>query len=240
MPAGWSWWTGHLLVLQRHLNSLPADANVYLAMQHLVEAHSDTDMFLFDFWPAFDQVLMISSPEASMQVSNKYNLPKPLSQHKSMAPIVGGPSLISMNNEDWKFWRALLNPGFSAANMLDRVPDMVDSVQVFYDKLLSKSDGGIFSLDEIATQLTMDIIMKVTLYEVALNLTFLLANDIVGIPISTTSCLRTFWHMPSVPFWHGIHSGIRASCSIHFGRSYNGTMVVSWIHSYRRRYSNDS
>jgi cytochrome P450 len=164
MPEDWSWWTGHLLVLQRHLDSLPSDANVYMAMQDLALKHNDTEVFLFDFWPVFDQVLMIYGPEASNQVSNQYNLPKPASQHKSMLPIVGGPSLISMNDKDWKFWRGLLNPGFSSKNMADRVPTVVAAVEVFCDGLRAKVDKSIFLLDDLTTRLTMDIITKATLY----------------------------------------------------------------------------
>lgn len=163
MPAGWSWWTGHLLVFQRHLNRFPPDANPLIAMRDLVLDHNDTEIFLFDFWPVADQLLMISGPEASMQVSNKLNLPKPQSQHKSMLPVVGGPSLISMNNEDWKFWRGLLNPGFSATSMMDRVPTIVDYVEVFCDDLRKKVDTGVFSLSHLTMGLTMDVITKTTL-----------------------------------------------------------------------------
>lgn len=76
MPP-WSWWFGHLTVLQKELNGLPANVNVYSAMQNLIDKHSDTEVFLMDFWPMFDPVLMIFGPETSAQVSNKFNLPKP-------------------------------------------------------------------------------------------------------------------------------------------------------------------
>jgi cytochrome P450 len=163
MPAGWSWWTGHLLVLQRYLDHLPPDANVYTAMEDLAFKHNDTEVFLFDLWPVFAQVLMIYGPEASNQVSNQYNLPKPESQHKSMLPIVGGPSLISMNNEDWKFWRGLLNPGFSAKTMMDRVPTVVRDVEVFCDQLQTRVNKGVSLLDDFTTSLTMDVITKAIL-----------------------------------------------------------------------------
>ncbi|KAF2745752.1 cytochrome P450 [Sporormia fimetaria CBS 119925] len=162
MPP-WSWLFGHLKVLQSQLNGAPPDANVYWAMRDLAVEHADTEVFLMDFWPMFTPVLMISDPEMSLQVSNQYNLPKPESQHKSMAPIVGGPSLISMNDTDWKYWRSLLNPGFSASAMADLVPSVVDTVALFCERLRQKVGSPAFRLDDLTMDLSMDVITKVTL-----------------------------------------------------------------------------
>jgi cytochrome P450 len=160
----WNWWTGHLLVLKDNLDRLPADANPYYAMQDLVlKQHSDTEIFLMDYWPIHEPILMISSPEIATQVSNKYTLQKPHNAIKSFAPIVGGDSLITMNGDDWKTWRALFNPGFSASHMLDLVPTIVDSVDVFCQLLRERADGGVFSLSVLTMRLTMEIITKVTL-----------------------------------------------------------------------------
>jgi cytochrome P450 len=88
-----------------------------------------------DYWPMVNPVLMISGPELSIQVSNTYNLDKPEDMEKSLWPIVGGRSMITMNGEVWKFWRGLFNPGYSASHMLSLVPTIVDSVEVFCDIL---------------------------------------------------------------------------------------------------------
>lgn len=99
--------------------------------------------------------------EASKPVSTKYNLPKPESHHKSMLPTVGGPSLISMNDEDWKFWRRLLKFEFHMNNMMDRVPD-VRAAEIQCDELWADTTR-IFSLTDFTTQLTMDVITTVIL-----------------------------------------------------------------------------
>lgn len=163
MPK-WNWWTGHLLVLKDNLDRLPADANVYYAMQDLVlNQYADTEIFLMDYWPIHEPLLMISSPEIAAQVSNKYNLQKPHDSSKSFAPIVGGDSLISMNGEDWKTWRGLFSPGFSANHMMDLVPTIVDSVEIFCELLRERAGAGVFSLSGMTMRLTMEIITKVTL-----------------------------------------------------------------------------
>lgn len=163
MPQEWSWITGHLLVLQKFVDAIPPDANVNLAMKDLCMEFNDTEVFLMDYWPVYPPLLVVYSPEVSVQVTSKYNLPKTEQIGKSILPITGGPNLISMNGDEWKLWRNLFNPGFSAASMMENVPHIVDYVIVFSDLLREKAGKGIIYLDDMTTRLTMDIIIKVTL-----------------------------------------------------------------------------
>ncbi|KAJ5179513.1 hypothetical protein N7492_002723 [Penicillium capsulatum] len=162
MPK-WNWWTGHLLVLQKYTDRLPPDANVQLAMEELALEYGDTEVFLMDFWPVYPPFFIVYDPQAAMQVSTKLVLPKLPLHLKFMLPIVGGPNLHSMNGQEWKTWRSMFNPGFSAARMTDLLPAVIDSVQVFCDILRENVDSGIVHLDDLTTRLTMDIILKVTL-----------------------------------------------------------------------------
>jgi len=163
MPAGWSWWFGHLLVLDKKLKVFPSDVNVYMAMHDLVHDHADTEVFLMDYWPMHAPALMISGPDVAHQASVKHNLPKPSDFEQSMAPIVGNTSLITMKDAQWKVWRSLLNPGFGASHMLSLVPSIVDIVEVFCKQLEQKAEKGFFLLDDMATDLAMDVITKTTL-----------------------------------------------------------------------------
>lgn len=165
MPK-WSWFTGHLLVLQEYVERLPPDANVQLAMQTLaLEKWGHTEIFLMDFWPVYPPFYMIFDPQTAYQVSNKFNMPKLPLHLKFMHPIVGGPSIHGMNHGEWKYWRSIFNPGFSASSMMDLVPEVVDSVQVFCD-ILKENDGSTdpVQLNTLTTRLTMEIILKVTLW----------------------------------------------------------------------------
>lgn len=163
MPDGWSWWFGHLLVLDQKLKKLPHDANVYIAMEDMIKDHEDTGYFLMDYWPVFQPVLMAFSPEIAAQVSSKQDLVKPPSQEESFKPMIGGPSLITMIDTPWKFWRSLFSSGFSPSHMLSLVPSLVDTMDVFCEQLHGKVDGDIFYLDDMVMRLSMDIIIKTTL-----------------------------------------------------------------------------
>jgi cytochrome P450 len=175
MPKEWSWLTGHLLTLQKYVDQLPPDANVNLAMRDLAMEYADTEVFLMDFWPIYPPLLMVYNPEAAVQLTTKLNLPKTDMHLKFMKPITGGPNLISMNDQEWKTWRSFFNPGFSSTAMMDNMPHIVDSVQIFCDKLQGKVAGGLFCLDDLTTRLTMDIIIKLTLL-VTFGLNSVLAN----------------------------------------------------------------
>lgn len=169
MPSEWSWITGHLLTLQKYVDKLPPDANVNLAMRDLAMEYGDTEVFLMDFWPLYPALLMVYSPDVAQQITTQYNLPK-TSQHLTfMKPIAGGPNLVSMSGEEWKKWRNLFNPGFSATSMMDNMPHVIDKIEVFCEQLKQKVGKGMFCLDDLTTRLTMDVIIKVTLLVCVLN-----------------------------------------------------------------------
>jgi len=163
MPE-WSWLTGHLLVLKDSLDRLPTDASPFYAFQDLVHKDfADTEIFVMDYWPMYEASLMISSPEISAQASTEFNLQRDERELKQFAPVVGGQSLFTMTGEEWKYWRTLFNPAFSSAHMLDLVPSIVDSVEVFCKLLHERVGSGIVLLDDMTGRLTMEIITKATL-----------------------------------------------------------------------------
>lgn len=164
MPEGWSWLFGHSLDILKYTKRLPPSANVVLAMKDFSADFAETEMFLLDIWPGYPTSLIVFNPEALHFISNKWNLPRPPQALEAIKPIVGGPNLVSMNGSDWKMWRSLLNPGFSSSNINNHVPFIVDSVKIFCEKLRESVEAGnIISLDEFATRLTFDVIIKVTL-----------------------------------------------------------------------------
>ncbi|KAL4868776.1 hypothetical protein BDV12DRAFT_185662 [Aspergillus spectabilis] len=160
----WNWLTGHLLVLQKYVDRLPPNANVSLATQELAREYVDTETFLMDVWPVYPPMYMTYSPEVAVQVSTKCNLPKADNALSLMHPITGGPNLLAINDSEWKKWRSIFNPGFSVGGgMMDHVPAVVDTVQVFSDILREKVGSGGFQLDDLTTRMTMDVILQVTL-----------------------------------------------------------------------------
>jgi cytochrome P450 len=163
MPKEWSWVFGHLLVLQKYVDKLPLDAAVTYATQALCDEFADAELYFMDFWPVYPPLYIVFGPELAHQISNKYNMPKTANVSSFMEPITGGPNLLTMNGDEWRRWRALFNPGFSTGAMLHNVPLVVDSVLTFREKLIEMIGKGHFSLDDFASRLTLEVILKVTL-----------------------------------------------------------------------------
>ncbi|KAF2188050.1 putative cytochrome P450 [Zopfia rhizophila CBS 207.26] len=190
MPEGWSWFTGHSLVLLKYTSRFPPLANVALAMQEICRDFAESEMLVLEMWPAYDPVILSFNPEAGIQMSQKFNLPKPEVSRKSVEPIVGGLSVLSMNDNEWKYWRSLLNPGFSTNSLTDHVPYIVDCVEVFCDKLRAQTGNSVFSLNDFATRLTFDVIMKVAL---DVDIDYQRSEHILPTAINTITKWHSFW-----------------------------------------------
>jgi hypothetical protein len=62
-------------------------------------------------------------------------LKRPESLKEWFKSITGGESLSDMSVEDWKPWRAMFNPGFSATNLLTPVPGVIEETLAYRDML---------------------------------------------------------------------------------------------------------
>lgn len=164
MPQDWSWLTGHLLTLWKYKSKFPSDAFVGTALAGLAAEFRDEEAFLLDLWPVAPALLIVHSPELATQITTKYNLPKSRSFERSLEPITGGPNMLTMNGEQWKIWRNIFNPGFSATSMQDYVPHVIRSVEVFCELLDERArEGKIFPLGDLTMRLTAEVITKLSL-----------------------------------------------------------------------------
>lgn len=161
MPP-WNWVFGHLLVLKKYTDRHPADTFITTSIRDMARDFSDTDLFYLDLWPFTTPVLCVCEADAANQATTKNPFPKADSFNVVFEPIMGGPNLLSMNDQEWKEWRALMNPGFGSGYIQDLVPAIMDNVEVFCAKLRQRA-GTIFCIEELVTRMTMDIIVKVTL-----------------------------------------------------------------------------
>ena len=102
---------------------------------------------------------MIMSPEMMRQYSQDRYLPKHSTVQEFLEPIVGKHNLVSMEGSMWKQWRAKFNPGFSAIQVMNLIPGIVDEVVVFRDLLRERaSKNEIFQLEELGLNLSIDLI----------------------------------------------------------------------------------
>ncbi|EOD52149.1 putative afln vera monooxygenase protein [Neofusicoccum parvum UCRNP2] len=162
MPP-FSWITGHMLALKPFVEKLPADAITNYTVAELALSMKKNAFYL-DFWPLSAPLLVVSSPEMASQLTQKFNPLKPDVIEKAFASLTGGPNLFTMPDTPWKRWRAIFNPGFSPAYMLQQTPKIVDECRVFCEKMRSRvRDDRLFYLEEDTLRLTLDVIGVVSL-----------------------------------------------------------------------------
>lgn len=69
-----------------------------------------------------------------------------------------------MDGREWKYWRSIFNPGFSASHLMTLVPDIVRETMVFTQLLQDHSKKqDIFRMKALTDNLAMDVIGKVVL-----------------------------------------------------------------------------
>ena len=72
--------------------------------------------------------------------------------------------MVGLEGSKWKMVRSMFNPGFAGGHLMTLVGDIVDDSVTFCDILKEKAKTGeVFSMEEIATRLTVDIIGRITL-----------------------------------------------------------------------------
>ena len=108
--------------------------------------------------------LVVASPATLAQITTEHVLPKFPAIRDFIYPLANGMDLVSMDGQEWKFWREIFNPGFSANHLTALVPDIVKETMVFLDILnyhAIKQD--VFRMKHLTDNLAMDVIGRVVL-----------------------------------------------------------------------------
>ena len=122
-----------------------------------------------DLWPFMTQAYIITiSPELSAQATQEVPQPRHSMYLFALWPVTNSLDLFSMELPDHKIWRSKLAPAFSTKNIASHVPDVVDQVTIFTERLkglVGKNGewGEMFTLYDMTVSLTFDIISKFAL-----------------------------------------------------------------------------
>ena len=156
---------GHILILARIMSRLPKDAHPHYLPDQLRRAYPETGpIFYIDAWPIISFTLVVASPSTLSQITTEHNLPKFPAIREFLYPLTYGRDIVSMDGQEWKTWRNIFNPGFSASYLMTLVPDIVKETAIFCKVLrnhVEKQD--IFSVKGLTDNLTMDVIGRVVL-----------------------------------------------------------------------------
>lgn len=117
--------------------------------------------FYLDLWPVSPPMLIVLSPDLIGQFTQETSLPKVAGLHEYMKPMSGGYDILTMEGPEWKYWRKVWNPGFTAQDVKRYVPGLVQAVDVFRTLLAQKaSEEVLFHLGPMTLNLAMDLAGK--------------------------------------------------------------------------------
>lgn len=156
---------GHLFASAKLMAGLPADAHGhYLPGRMMRRTPGLESIFYMDNWPFSPPILVVAAPEGASQIMQIRVLPKFHAVRHFLGPLTGGFGLLTMEGSTWKAWRTIFNPGFSADHLTTMVPGILKDTHTFCDILRDHArKGDVFSLEHMTTNLTLDIIGRVTL-----------------------------------------------------------------------------
>ncbi|KAL8905085.1 MAG: hypothetical protein Q9207_002859 [Kuettlingeria erythrocarpa] len=144
---------------------LPKDAHPHYLPDQLRRCYPELGpIFYLDAWPFITLTLVVASPDTLAQITTAHVLPKFPAIKDFLYPLANGKDLVSMDGAEWKYWRNMFNPGFSASHLMTLVPDIVRETTVFCDILQENAEKkDIFRMKALTDNLAMDVIGKVVL-----------------------------------------------------------------------------
>lgn len=156
---------GHLFVLARVMSKLPKDAHLHYLADQLRQTYPDMGpIFYLDAWPFITLTLVVASPATLAQINTEHVLPKFPAIKDFLYPLANGKDIVSMDGREWKYWRNIFNPGFSASHLMTLVTDIVRETTVFCEVLQVRAkEQDVFPMKTLTDNLAMDVIGKVVL-----------------------------------------------------------------------------
>ncbi|CAK7223791.1 hypothetical protein SBRCBS47491_005329 [Sporothrix bragantina] len=168
---------GHLGVVGMLMADLPRDVHGDYLMVLIQENWRDLfdkkyekcpPAVYLDLWPVSPPMLLALDPAMAAQFTQDINVEKSAAQGNFLKPLTSNLDLASSHGAAWKKLRRRMNPGFSALSIRQRLPALMEEVEVFRDILLSKAGkdkswGPVFTLERPVTMLTLDFIGRFTL-----------------------------------------------------------------------------
>jgi len=117
-----------------------------------------------DMWPISPPMIAVFHPDVMAQFTQEKSLPKHDMMRREFYPFTQCNDLVNQEGQEWKTWRSIFNPGFSAKNVLSLVPAIVEEVVVFQERLKDvAASGKTVKLEDYARKVTIDVIARAVL-----------------------------------------------------------------------------
>ena len=159
---------GHLGTIAKIAMQYPREMHgqsVPLAILKRHPEYLERGAIYMDVWPVGYPMLAVFDPDMMAQFTQDQSQLKHPGLRAEMGPFTGAKDLVSTEGQEWKMWRSIFNPGFSAKNLQSLVPHFLEEALVFRDTLRKFATSGevIPKLEEHTTAATVDMIGRAVL-----------------------------------------------------------------------------
>lgn len=143
--------------------TFPQDLNHWQVLAAIRKKYNLGDLFYVDLWPLYYPLLVVSDGQA-MTTFAKTDHPKPQWVKDMFAPVLGKWSFAFARDAEWRIPRTLFAQAFSANYLATILPAMVQSMQVFTERIRQLAETGeTFIGFELASAVSFEIIGRVLL-----------------------------------------------------------------------------
>ncbi|KAJ4394400.1 hypothetical protein N0V93_003617 [Gnomoniopsis smithogilvyi] len=158
---------GHLIPVGKALAPFPRDfskLSVPIALHKAYPEMCAHGVIYFDTWPFGGATFCIFHPDIACQFTQDNSLPKAAEISRELQPFTDLHDLISMEGMEWKFWRSVFNPSFSAKNLTALLPAFLEEIQVLKERFIQAAHSGeILNMEKTVSTATVDVICRAAL-----------------------------------------------------------------------------
>ncbi|KAG6356748.1 hypothetical protein INS49_014622 [Diaporthe citri] len=158
------------MMKKHHIPTLPhsffSKLGIIYAMTKAYPEICETGLVYFDSWPLSEATLAVFDPDLMAQFTQDQDrsyLKSPMFSVE-LEPLTGLNDLVTMEGQEWKTWRSVLNPGFSAKNLTALLPAFLEEIQVLKERLVKVAGSGeVIKMEETIQRATVDVICRAAL-----------------------------------------------------------------------------
>ncbi|KAI1077148.1 cytochrome P450 [Whalleya microplaca] len=161
---------GHIPVMAKMAMKykIPRDAHGHWMFHHIKKEYPEIahqGILYVDVWPLAWPIIVVYHPDMQVQFTQEHSLPKFWGQSQvEFKHFTNGEDLVHLEGQEWKAARSMLNPGFSARNLISLIPDFVEEAQVFRERLRkAAATGEVVKLEKYTTDVTVDVVGRAVL-----------------------------------------------------------------------------
>lgn len=121
-------------------------------------------LLYFDTWPFGEATVAVFDPDLMAQFTQEKSYLKAPMVKAELEPFTGAKDLSTLEGQEWKTWRSIFNPGFSAKNLTALLPAFLEEIQVLKQRLVKAAESGkVIKMEETIQRATVDVICRAAL-----------------------------------------------------------------------------